>query len=133
MANRERVGLLVTALRSGDYEQGRGMLHNIPANTWCCLGVACDVARRNGLDLKSENAHGSERFEGNGSDLPWMVRDWYEFSDSNPLLSLRDGLCATAVSLNDATDRFGEESEFEGIADAFERTYLAPEKAEATA
>lgn len=30
----------VAALRSGDYEQGRGYLHR---GGFCCLGVACDL------------------------------------------------------------------------------------------
>ena len=33
----------VKALRSGKYEQGHGMLRY--GNTFCCLGVACKVAR----------------------------------------------------------------------------------------
>lgn len=31
----------VKALRSGKYEQGRGYLRE--GDTWCCLGVLCDV------------------------------------------------------------------------------------------
>ena len=34
----------VAALRSGDYKQGRVYLHNSEGDTWCCLGVLCDVA-----------------------------------------------------------------------------------------
>lgn len=29
----------VEALRSGEFEQGQGELHNEKANTYCCLGV----------------------------------------------------------------------------------------------
>lgn len=31
------------ALRSGKYRQGREVLHNLDTDTWCCLGVACDL------------------------------------------------------------------------------------------
>lgn len=31
------------ALESGKYRQGWRVLHNTMSNTWCCLGVACDV------------------------------------------------------------------------------------------
>lgn len=32
---------LVRDLRSGDFAQGKSILHNITQNTYCCLGVAC--------------------------------------------------------------------------------------------
>lgn len=130
MVNKERVTLLVTALRSGDYEQGQGMLHHVPDNTWCCLGVACDIARKNGLEIETAIFSGSERFGNTGSDLPPKVRDWYGFTTSNPDLKLAGGQFATAVRLNDSPRYHGEESTFAGIADAFERTYLQPEEAE---
>lgn len=33
------------ALRSGDYQQGKNVLRSSfgPANTYCCLGVLCDI------------------------------------------------------------------------------------------
>ena len=34
----------VAALRSGEYKQGRDVLHNNKSNTYCCLGVLCRVA-----------------------------------------------------------------------------------------
>lgn len=33
----------VKALRSGKYKQGKGELHNKEDNTFCCLGVLCDL------------------------------------------------------------------------------------------
>lgn len=33
----------VRALRSGKYKQGRIGLHHKPTNSFCCLGVLCDV------------------------------------------------------------------------------------------
>lgn len=39
----------VKALRSGEYTQGTNYLFNKDENTYCCLGVACEVA---GIDLK---------------------------------------------------------------------------------
>lgn len=33
----------VEALRSGKYVQGHGQLHNAQDNTYCCLGVLCDI------------------------------------------------------------------------------------------
>jgi len=32
------------SLRSGEYKQGIGQLHDVHTDTYCCLGVACVVA-----------------------------------------------------------------------------------------
>lgn len=34
----------LAALRSGDYKQGKNYLHNSAKDTFCCLGVLCEVA-----------------------------------------------------------------------------------------
>ncbi len=34
----------VAALRSGEYKQGRNRLHRKVDNSFCCLGVLCEVA-----------------------------------------------------------------------------------------
>lgn len=34
----------IAALRSGEYKQGDGFLHNPNDGTYCCLGVACRAA-----------------------------------------------------------------------------------------
>lgn len=39
------------ALRSGDYVQGNNFLHYVPDNTWCCLGVLCDVLAKRGQSV----------------------------------------------------------------------------------
>jgi hypothetical protein len=36
----------VNALRSGEYQQGKGVLHNPTDDTYCCLGVLCEVTGR---------------------------------------------------------------------------------------
>lgn len=33
----------VKALRSGEYKQGRGYLRQVESNSFCCLGVLCDI------------------------------------------------------------------------------------------
>jgi len=35
----------IAALRSGEYEQGAGFLHNTVQDRYCCLGVACEVVQ----------------------------------------------------------------------------------------
>lgn len=34
----------IDALRSGKYKQGRAALRNIQEDTYCCLGVLCEIA-----------------------------------------------------------------------------------------
>lgn len=41
----------VAALRSGEYRQGKNMLQNTNG-TYCCLGVACEVARKHGIEVQ---------------------------------------------------------------------------------
>lgn len=49
-----------TALRSGEYEQGRGYLRN--NGEYCCLGVACDLFDRDSLShLEMESNDISEK------------------------------------------------------------------------
>lgn len=33
----------ITTLRSGEYKQGRSWLHSFQSNSFCCLGVLCEV------------------------------------------------------------------------------------------
>lgn len=40
--------LWIKALRSGDYEQTDGQLKNEYSNSFCCLGVLCDLAAKDG-------------------------------------------------------------------------------------
>lgn len=58
--NRERVKLWLDALVSGEYGQGRETLRP-GENEWCCLGVAVDVANRNGAPYDA-------RIEGTGKN-----------------------------------------------------------------
>ncbi len=134
--NKGRVGLLVAALRSGLYVQGIGKLHHIgrepvsgkQTDTWCCLGVATDVARRFGVEMSTEVSCSSEYFDGAVSVMPAVAANWYGL-DANPQLALKNGDAHSAMNVNDLPNSFGNESTFEGIAQAFERTYLQPEEA----
>src|SRR5688572_2057559 len=57
--------LWLKALRSDEFKQGPGFLHNETGDTYCCLGVLCTVAGRAlGLDWREEL-----RNEQGGGDL----------------------------------------------------------------
>ncbi len=122
--NKDRIRKLVEALRSGEYTQGIGQLTFIDKDgneKDCCLGVACKVAIKDGLELSVVRvgdglAYGTERETG---ILPSSVREYYGFSARNPALNVLR-VMYTASSLNDSVHySLGE------IADAFERTYLS--------
>lgn len=140
--NRERVLLLADALKSGRYRKGMSRLHYIPGNdadSWCCLGVASDIAIRNGLDItrvivQDVYLQGSkEVFGGHTRDeyLCAAVREWYGFDEANPELRSAGGMTVSAASWNDTgapEDGKGQrEQDFTEIAAAFRRTYCGEE------
>src|SRR4051812_31133925 len=91
--NRERVKLLVDALRSGEYEQGRSYLRQ--DDSFCCLGVACEVARKNGLEGNWELSNYGAGIQTFGNReyssiamLPAAVIYWYGFDGEDPRLRL---------------------------------------------
>lgn len=86
----------VEALRSGEFKQGKHVLRAITeAGVFdCCLGVACVIAQRNGVELiverkpMNEAIHGAERsiaeidtFNGMTQVLPDVVKDWLGLHD----------------------------------------------------
>lgn len=145
MPNKERIRLLVDALRSGKYRQTTGNLavydEKQKRKKFCCLGVACEVARANGLALDVErmqrqdyrdqatysfgDAHGASY-----SMLPPSVVQWYGFSDDDPDLIRADDeednytYYETATHCNDSLGM-----SFRQIADAFEAMYLKDDDA----
>lgn len=79
------------ALDSGDYEQGTGVLHNREMNTFCCLGVLCNLAVKNGVEITVRKSSYSQwtYYNENYSTLPVAVMEWAGMEDSDP--SVRDG------------------------------------------
>lgn len=88
------------ALRSGEYEQGKGRLCTIESGvvTWCCLGVLCDVVE--GVEWNDANI-GDPTFSyriaeygdgSNGHALPDTLR---------PVVGIPDGDEATLINMND--------------------------------
>lgn len=56
----------IAALRSGDYRQGQGQLHDPVTDTYCCLGVACRVL---GMPFETEVDNDGLRLHGVRSQL----------------------------------------------------------------
>ena len=70
----------VKALRSGKYKQTKGFLTDINPETGeitghCCLGVACELALKAGVPLKTSGKR-SVFYDDNNSHLPLAVQKW---------------------------------------------------------
>jgi hypothetical protein len=140
LVNKEKMRLFIEALRSGEYLQGFGTLAGkTDGGDWkyCCLGVACEAAIRDGVVMVVESkattyGNGANRhrrvYEGTSTVLPVPVRRWLGISgdDSDPRLLVGEtGVKNHATNLND-----NAKWSFEQIADAFEKTFLAKENNE---
>lgn len=94
----------VTALRSGEYKQGRGNLRWISAkgSTYCCLGVLSDLAVKAGIACWSEGISSGEIIAGDHHDacipVP-AVCEWAGLDQGNSndkpighLIGMNDGM-----------------------------------------
>lgn len=101
----------LTALRSGQYHQGRGYLNH--AGKYCCLGVLCELAVRAGVirkmktDDESTIAYGHEENEGLP---PREVAEWSGLSQfsCNPMVTEANGERSCVSTLNDRGRTFAE-------------------------
>ena len=107
--------LLVAALRSGEYKQGAGKLFNLSNNSYCCLGVLCDVIEKNGLS--AEHPH-LQWAGGNAETDELLPREWaeeFQFPEKRQMAyaEKNDGEGVHAHSFRDIADLL--ENEFIGI------------------
>jgi hypothetical protein len=123
----------IKALRSGEYVQGKNMLHYLDADTgvnhYCCLGVLSELALEAGIvetlpcrldqmtvfsyfhPLKYTSIDTFDELS--QSNLIWTVRDWAKFYNDFQISDL--------VSLNDAG------TDFSVIADYIENYVIVDE------
>lgn len=66
--------LWVEALRSGEFKQCQ--FHLTTPEGDCCLGVACKLAIRAGINLKVEVGEEFNSYDGASQILPERVREW---------------------------------------------------------
>lgn len=101
----------VKALRSGKFRRGRGQLQPT-ANTYCCLGVLCKVAKIS----YERGAHGLA--------LSDSKKLGFQIGDLNALVSLNDGVFDTSnvryYGLPPRGYRWGRGASFRVIADWIE-------------
>lgn len=100
----------LTALRSGEYEQGQERLHRNYGdgrNEYCCLGVLCELAVKEGVTTRTHRGEGYGY--GKNADtthLPDEVLKWSGIPGN--------GLLSSYINANDSGMDFG------GIADMIE-------------
>lgn len=132
MPNKERLRLLVAALRSGEYEQGNGYLkvRNKEDTKFlhCCLGVACELATANGVVLVTseffnEDNRKTVKFDGHSDFMPGLVSRWLEVDSSDLVVMSPDGYLLTGAAAND-----NHGLTFEQIATGIEANYKLLER-----
>jgi len=99
--NKEVAKLWVDALRSGEYKQGTGKLAR--RGEFCCLGVLCELAIKNGIDLKvGKYGHWDDIITYNGADisLPDVVKEWAGMNSTSGVYGDQSG-----EHLSDQNDR----------------------------
>lgn len=111
----------IAALRSGKYEQGKGGLFR--DGKYCCLGVLCDISKKEfGLEKREEGFASARKLH--LDYLPSKIRDYLElnlkidkngFSFSEYLISMNDG---------EIVDRIFRSRTFEEIANYIEKNIL---------
>ncbi len=117
----------VAALRSGEFKQGREVLrsfsHAEGTQNYCCLGVLCELHRR---ETSEGGWYGSRYKPSQGDDsassLPGAVARWAglvngDGPDGNPFFENEFGQRYTATNWND-----NHHADFERIADLIDRS-----------
>lgn len=117
----ENMKLWVEALRSGEYKQGKGQLAIRKEDTFCCLGVACEIAAKNGAELEIRNDGDFRYYDDHETDLPPSVFAWLGLGPDEDTLDVRTKASeyTDVITLNDQL-----EWSFEDIADAIEESYV---------
>lgn len=96
----------VDALRSGKYKQTKGALQK--GNSYCCLGVACDVAEKHGVYIHTSCGE----IEGGSLSGQSNVRDWLQIRHSFGAV-YSDISNETLTRMNDTFDKsFSEIADF---------------------
>lgn len=111
----ENVKKWVAALESGEFQQVKGFLR--AGDQYCCLGVACELYRRevggvHWRDIGGEHLGVKELcldFGGSASSwLPTQVREWLELRTTNGHFARPEETPNSLASLNDKGATFKE-------------------------
>lgn len=128
--NKERMRSWIDALRSGEFEQGQAYLrcHDPDGMTrYCCVGVLCEVAIRQGVPLEIQEDTSGPRvtwFDETSQFMPIAVAEWLgidpdDFGELQYCPLCVDGEHMSPYEANDS-----RQLTFEQIADGLERMHL---------
>lgn len=84
--------LWTTALRSGKYKQGESFLKD--GDSFCCLGVLCDIAAQEGIVKSVKEIEGLTYYDEDNAVLPESVMRWSGIT-SRPAEYREDGHALT--------------------------------------
>lgn len=123
--NGDKLKLWIDALRSGEYPQGTGQLNK--TGKYCCLGVLCEVALKDGVKMEvrttptTVDGETETAYDGFGAFPPPAVRKWLEVDTAAIRVKYADDTAerTSVVRLNDTY-----RADFATIADALESTFL---------
>jgi hypothetical protein len=100
----------VNALRSGKFKQTKNKLHSPALNSYCCLGVLCEIAAKKGICKKQ-----GKYFDFCDQTLPTKVLEWSGIKSHEGAYNYNN---LSLIELNDlAKQNFGQ------IANIIERNY----------
>lgn len=97
--NKDRLRMWARALKSGQYQQGKGYMRTNDGK-YCCLGVAMDLALANGCPVT-----GMENW-GKSAHLPESVVAWYGLKSQRVYLQSPVAPDRDAADLNDTAVSF---------------------------
>lgn len=83
----------IEALESGDYKQGRSVLHHVTNDTFCCLGVAAEIAVKHDLIDWHLDGHNME-YGASKCNLPSTLFDEFNLTEDRQdhLIEMNDTL-----------------------------------------
>lgn len=130
---KSRVMKFIKALESGKYKQGRGALakRDGPRGKFdfCCLGVACEVAKANGCEVSVKLSDDKTRrlYDDMSGVMPRSVQKWYGFKGRDPFLLVDEerNLYVRATTANDIRKYDIRKYDFAKIAKLFRETLKA--------
>ncbi len=99
---REIKSAWVAALRGGEYKQGRGRLHP-DDDTFCCLGVLCELHRKQFDGEWVECKTGGNDYFSMHDVIPDQVVQWSGVPSVNPSVVYNDDRISLAT-LNDSRE-----------------------------
>lgn len=87
---KEVLRLWVAALRSDEYKQGHGWLRTVGGSRYCCFGVLCDLAARDGGQQWRQRGGEMWVYDNNSSYIPDRMAKWLRLQEYVTILVNRN-------------------------------------------